>query len=218
MVGASLAVLASALSFSAVLAADPIVIPWPGEEANEASYWEAYFADRGFDYDCVKVNEAGDFTTTTDHDAIVVKAGQNNYIWQPAPAGTYSTSPQSVSHYYLCDGDEVTPPVINPTAQIVGPCGDPFYRVEFDNTGSDETVRFIWRIMGPDGEAKIIRDVPAGAVFRSSWRWVNASTQMWVNAVLPNGDRVRLITQTGAPGGWYGPCPKDFVRGFSYPG
>jgi hypothetical protein len=211
---ASLGLIAASPVAAAPAPAPTYVVNWEGSQANKAPYWE----DRlkrgyGLDVECRKVDQSGRFTTSVQHDAIIIKAGQKNYIWIPAPAATY-TSPQGVSHYFICDGDEAQ---LNPKARVIGPCGDPFYRVVFNNTESSVALEFTWRIRSRGGVVLVTIEVPAGAIWRSGWRWVDASTQMWVNVALPDGSTSRLLTMTSAPGGWYGQCPDNFQRGFSYP-
>ena len=191
-------------------------IPWAGSPANQASYWEAYF---GPGWDCTKVNETGSFTTTVAHDAIVVKAGNFNFIWQPAPAGTYSTNP-AVSHWYYCDDGSVigTPGVVRtilPTGAIGGPCWDPAYYGIFDNTDSNVALTFRFRWYTNSGLQTITKVVPGGAIYRTWEHWVKSFTTIRVGYLNPDtGMWVNLATRQST-NGVYPPCV--YLHGFEYP-
>jgi hypothetical protein len=210
-----LALIVSLSSAGLALAVQPVssspagatVLPWPGSAANQATYWEAYFQDA---YDCVKVSESGSFTTTQDYDAIVVKGGQLNFIWSPAPAGTYTTNP-GVSHYFLCGGT-VADIIVDPAGSIGGPCADPAYYGIFDNTGSDVTIRFRFRWYTNYGLHTITKNVPAGAVYKTWEHWVKPFTVVRVGYQHPDtGAWINLAKLTSVKG-VYPPC--EYQRGF----
>ena len=57
-----------------------------------------------FNMECTKHDsEDTPVVLTEDHDVLIIKAGQSNAIWQPAPAGNYSTD-KTTSHWFTCDG------------------------------------------------------------------------------------------------------------------
>lgn len=195
--------------------AGAIQIDWVGEEANQASYWEAYFADLGFDYTCEKVNVEGDFTTTIEYAAVVVKAGQYNFIWQPGPIGTYSTNPE-VSHYFLCEGETpVEDDIIDPKGDILGPCADPAYYAIFDNTGSTVAIKFKFIWYNNLGKHVTTKTVPAGSMYTTWQHWVKPFTQMKVGYKDPTtGVWINLVKETSVKG-VYPVCP--YSPGFSTP-
>jgi hypothetical protein len=189
------------------------VMPWPGRVSNPASYWENYF---GEGWDCTKVNQAGSFTTTVDHDAIVVKAGQYIFIWKPAPAGTYSTTSPAVSHWYYCDTEgPVEDRVIAPTGDIGGPCADPAYYGIFDNTQSTVPITFRFRWYTNSGLQTVVKTVPAGAIYRTWEHWVKSYTTIRVGYQDPDtGMWINLATLESV-NGMYPVCV--YKHGLEYP-
>ena len=204
----------TSLGAGTVAAADPLVIPWPGSEANEAIYWETYFAQHGYTYTCTKFDVPGDFTTTEDHDAIVVKAGQNNYIWQPAPLGPYSAA-QDVSHYFICDGEDAPGPSINPQGSIGGPCADPAYYAVFDNTLSTIPVKFRFMWFNSYGLNMTAKYVPAGAIWRTREHWATPGTLVRVGYRDPFTNTWVNLDKLTAVGGLYPACV--YTRGWEFP-
>lgn len=212
-----LGALLSLTSVGAVFADQPVssapsgatTLDWPGEDANHEPYWEAFL---GNGYDCTKVNEAGDFATADAHDAIVVKGGQLNFIWQPGSAGAYSASPE-VSHWFYCDGPKQE--VIAPAGSIGGPCADPAYYGVFDNTASNVTVRFRFRWYTSIGRHTVKKEVPAGAIYRTWEHWSKPNTYVRVGYRDPDTMRwVNLATQLTVKGR-YPVC--EYKRGWDYP-
>jgi len=115
LIAVTLALLASSLSVVPAAAmgstAADVKIAWPGDQANKAVYWEQYLEmNYQGDWTCEKVDKPGSFTTSRAYDAIVVKAGQWNYLWKPAPIGLYTT-PQDVSHWFKCNQDKPEHPM-----------------------------------------------------------------------------------------------------------
>lgn len=185
------------------------VLPWT-QETNSEAYWEAYF---GEGYECTKVDEAGDFTTTEDHDAIVVKAGQFNYIYQPAPAGDYSAA-QEPSHWFYCDGPEEED-VIKPEGSIGGPCDDPAYYGVFDNTDSTVAIRFRFKWTTNYGVHVVTKVVPAGSIYRTWEHWAKPDTFVRVSYKSPDTGRWINLASLVAGHGSYPPCV--YQRGFETP-
>lgn len=210
-----LALSASVIGAGTAFASHPptTVLDGLGSEANKATYWEAYFADRGFDYDCTKVDRSGEFTTTVAHDAIIIKNDSRNFIWQPAPADTYTTD-KGVSHWFYCDGSPEQE-VVNPAGSIGGPCADPAYYGVFDNTASNVTITFRFRWYTKSGLHTVVKDVPAGAIFRTWEHWSKPFTLVRVAYKDPEtGLWVNLASELTVKGN-YPACEYD--RGFTYP-
>lgn len=101
-------------------------------------------------------------------------------------------------------------PLIGPFARLIGPCGDPWYRAVFDNSGGLDTVRFTWRFISEGDVVKLHRTVPAGAKFRTGWRWVDGSKRTWIRSQT-TGER--YVNRVSAPRGNYGSCWKGFDQG-----
>jgi len=217
----TLALFASIAGAGAAFADQPVTsnppatttMPWTGSAMNKASYWENYF---GAGWTCTKVSESGSFTTTVDYDAIVVKAGTQIFIWQPAPAGTYTTSPR-VSHWYFCDDGQgtVEDRVVAPTGSIGGPCADPAYYGIFDNSASTIDIKFRLRWYTTDGLQTVTKWVPAGAIYRTWEHWSKPATTVRVAYLDPDtGIWVNLQTITSGTG-MYPAC--GYLHGFEYP-
>lgn len=112
--GIGSSILLSLLSIMPALAipsyAADMKIAWPGSHANQSEYWEDFLKiTYGGDWICKKIDEEGDFDKEKTSGAIIIKAGQWNYVWKPAPAGHYTT-PQGVSHYFKCKVDKPPKP------------------------------------------------------------------------------------------------------------
>jgi hypothetical protein len=183
---------------SAVSAAT--VIPWEGSEANRASYWDAYFGRPGA---CTKVDKGGAFTTRERHDAIVIKNDQRNFVYQPAPAGAYTTD-KGVSHWFYCDWDE--PPKCGEVTADGYVCGDPRSVVTISNTtrkAQTVTLRFVSgnRALGfPVRKVDIVVQPGQDRVIK---RWVKGGTVTWVEY---EGERLFQTAVTRSTN--IGPCPK----------
>ena len=159
------------------------------------------------------MNLSGSFTTNVEYAAIVVKAGQYNFIWQPAPAGTYTTNPD-VSHYYLCSGP-VQDLVIDPSGDIGGPCADPAYYGIFDNTLSTVPLTFRFRWYTNYGLHTVRKVVPAGAIYRTWEHWSKPNTLVRVGYKNPDTNLwVNLATELTVKGS-YPNC--EYQRGFEFP-
>jgi hypothetical protein len=191
-------------------------LAWPGSAANQASYWEAHLLNHdGMDIDCVKINESGAFTVGADYAAVVVKAGQLNYIWFNVPSGTeIATESPGISHYYLC-GESVNDIVIDPKASIEGPCADPAYYAVFDNSASDISLKFKFVWYNKLGKHVTTKNVPAGAVFTTWQHWVKPFTQMKVGYKDPNTGLWINLAKRESVKGVYPIC--EYTPGFSFP-
>lgn len=179
------------------------IMPWPGSLANKEAYWEAYFGGM----ECTKVNESGDFTTTEDHDVIIVKAGKLNFVWQPGLAATYSTSP-AVSHWFYCDGT-VADQVIDPTGSLEGPCADPAYYAIFDNTASTVFIKFRFRWYNNHGLNAAVKWVPGGSKFITWQHWAKPGTYASVWWKDPIDGSWHLLDRELVIKGSYPPCEYD---------
>lgn len=164
----------------------------------------AYFNDEeGSGWTCTKVDNK-DATTQVPHDAVVVKNDQRFMVWWSAPAGTYTTG-KGTSHWYYCDQDDNPPPKreVRPSARIIGPAGDPYFRYVLNNSRSDRPVTF--RIE-PWGRSIT---VGSGCIFRTGWHY----ELPFVRLEVRRGSGTVLAGRNSGPGGYYGPLYKGFVRG-----
>ena len=183
------------------------------EDTNHEPYWEnTYFA--GKEYDCTKVNEESTPVTTTEgHDALIIKAGQYNYIWEPAAAGDYSAG-QDTSHWFYCDGPEEEV-VIDPKGAVGGPCDDPAYYGVFDNTSSTVAIRFRFKWTTNLGNHLVTKWVPAGAIYRTWEHWAKPDTFVRVSYKNPDTGLWVSLASLTAGHGTFPPCV--YQRGFETP-
>jgi hypothetical protein len=190
------------------------IIPFDGQAGqNEEDYWEAYF---GEGWTCNVVNEKPTpVVLTEDHDALVVKAGNWWYIWQPAPAGEYQGA-QDTSHYYVCDNETVEEDIVDPHGYIFGPCGDPAYAGTFDNRDSTVALRFRFRWRTTLGLNSIVKMVPAGHTYNTVLRWAKPGTWVRVSYQDPNtGDWLLLASEQATKGRF--PMCTEWQKGWDMP-
>jgi hypothetical protein len=220
-VGLAVALITSVLAAGSVFADQPItsdppgatMIAWPGSAANQATYWETYFANLGFDYECTKVSEAGAFTTNVEYAAIVVKGGQYNFIWRPAPADTYTTNP-GVSHWFYCTGETVEDRVIDPKGSIIGPCADPAYAGVFDNRLSTVAIKFRFRWYTLSGLHTTVKIVPPNAIYRTWEHWSKPNTYVSVWYQDPDTAQWKFLANKLTVRGNYPAC--QYKHGLEY--
>jgi hypothetical protein len=125
------------------------------------------------------------------------------YIY-PDPEPTPEPTPRPTDP----PGPDPTPePNIKPSARIIGPAGDPYFRYVLNNRKSDRAVAF--RI-SPWGK-KVI--VPSGCIFRTGWHY----ERPFANLEVRRGNGGRLAQRNAGPGGYYGPLYKGFKRGWDCP-
>jgi hypothetical protein len=190
----------------------------PDGNTNDASFWEKYLADNyGGTWVCEKFELTTDpVVLAADADALIIKAGQWNYGWVPAPAGSYSPPENSTSHYFICDSDTpVEDDVIEPDGDILGPCADPAYYAFFDNTASTVALKFKFVWYNNLGKNVITKIVPAGSTYTTWQHWVKPFTEMKVGYKDPNtGIWINLVKETSVKGR-YPVCP--YSPGFSTP-
>jgi len=187
---------------------------------NDPPFWEAYFEAKypGTDWTCAKVNGTDDpVVLAAAVDALIIKAGTTNYVWEDAAAGEYSPPANSTSHWLTCD-DGVGPPpreVVEPFGGIGGPCADPAYYGIFDNTESTVAVKFRFRWYTASGLHTVVKVVPAGAIYRTWEHWVKPFTTIRVGYYSTElGRWVNLDSETSVKGR-YPAC--EYQRGFEYP-
>lgn len=173
LLGTALALVAGVFSAAPAVAdhnSDHTIRPWPGSEANRASYWEDFF---GPGWDCTKVSRQGPFTTQRHWDAIILKGGQWNNIYMDVPSGTQFTEvirgdgkpPAGISHWFKCKKDgESKPP--SPELKVRVKCVEGgngvlkrlLLRVFYDTDGQELTLRQKIRVNGQvriDSEATV---------------------------------------------------------------
>jgi len=113
---------------------------------------------------------------------------------KPAPTVTITVTP-------------TPPPTVNvrkPKASFEGPCGDPFYRANFNNGHSTAEVTFIFRYTSFFDHAthQLVRHVLAGRVVHTQYVHVLGSTRM---EILRGNGHV-LVRHRAAKPGDYGAC------------
>ena len=189
--------------------------------------WDRTAEWRADGWTCYRVNEESEDLTfspspTYDRYRIILKGGSKFWngtfrrtIYNAQPGTTYAGE-QDISHYVWCGKDTTPPPPPPPTggsgdvsARLLGPKGDPWYRVVVKNF-TDETVRVTWRYNGRDGIRKVRKSIPAGCVWKSGWHFVTGNTMTWVQ---DNTNRDRLFTRRSAPPGYYGPLYFGYRKG-----
>lgn len=94
--------------------------------------------------------------------------------------------------------------VRKPKASLEGPCGDPFYRANFNNGHSTAGVTFIFRYTSffDHDTHEIVRHVKAGRVVHSPYIHVLGGTMMTVHS----GNGKLLAKHRSVPAGDYGAC------------
>ncbi len=221
------AVMVAAMGAGAVLAADESPDftvahdPQAPLNMNETAFWEAYLATNyGGTWDC-----GTKFSLTTDPvvlandvDALIIKAGTNNYGWVPAPAGDYSPPENSTSHYFICDTDTVVEDdIIDPAADIRGPCADPAYFAVFDNTASTVAITFRFRWYNFNGLNIAKKTVPAGSYFITTQKWVRAYRTMRIGYKDPLTNIWKTLVSEQSGKGRYPACTAEthgYIPGF----
>jgi hypothetical protein len=107
-----------------------------------------------------------------------------------------------------CDSD-------NPDGGIGGPCNDPAYYGIFDNTGSDEAIRFRMRWTTTTGAHVASLWVPGGQIYRTWEHWAKPGTVVRVGYKDSSNGRWINIASTVAVHGSFPAC--DYQRGFETP-
>lgn len=227
--GLMVAMLATALVAPSVVSATSHVDDTPNHTeaqvngpggTNNPAYWEAYFEAEYpamGQFTCQKFGEDDDpVVLAEDHDGLIIKAATTNYVFDPAPAGSYSPPQNSTSHYILCDAADAEAPVINPAGEIEGPCADPAYYARFDNSGStvDILFRFSWynRVNGALSLNNVYKTVDAGGVFLTRQKWVSNFTWMRISYKDPNTGEWILLDRELSAKGTYPAC--DYTPGY----
>jgi hypothetical protein len=193
------------------------IVEFVNGEQNDAAYWDAYFDNHGHpDYVCTKINETPFPVVLAEaHDALIIKTGQWFYIWVPAAAGNYEAAQDSTSHYYICDGETVEDRVIDPKGSIEGPCADPAYYAIFDNSTSTVPIRFRFRWTTMLGPNKIVKLVPAGAMYTTVQRWAKPGTTVFVGYQDPDTGVWKSLDSEIAAHGRFPRC--IYTPGWSFP-
>jgi hypothetical protein len=113
---------------------------------------------------------------------------------------------------------DVTCPVqngrISPEGDIGGPCADPAYYGIFDNSDSSVALTFRYRWYNGNGLQKIVKVVPAGAIYRTWEKWAKPGTPLRVAYKHPTtGNWINLASDVAGKG-YYPPCV--YQRGYDY--
>jgi hypothetical protein len=195
----SVGVIAPALALNEVESCAPAnctIEDWT-QPTNDEAYWEARFG-----MECTKVDSnISPVVLATDVAVLIIKAGNSNVIWQPAPAGAYTTD-KGVSHWFYC-GETVEDDVIDPKASILGPCSDPAYYAIFDNTGSTVPITFRYRWYTNYGMHATLKTVPPGKIYTTWQHWAKPNTYVSVFYKDPNtGVWTKLARKLTVRGNW----------------
>jgi hypothetical protein len=183
LVGAMTAALLSVGLIGPALAANEIESCTPStctieewsDERNHELYWETRFG-----MECTKVNsEDTPVHLETGVAVLIIKAGNSNAIWQPAPAGDYSTN-KDTSHWFYCGEETVEDDVIDPKGTIFGPCSDPAYYAVFDNTGSTVPITFRFRWYTNYGMHATLKTLQPGRIYTTWQHWAKPNTYVSV--------------------------------------
>jgi hypothetical protein len=183
---------------------------------NSINYW---FTKLDAEW-CDKVPAEGGYFTLEDiylgaPSRLIIKQGQMTFVWfDPEPgnyAGPYAqpggSGGQGWSHAIVCGKDRKDTKKVDPSARIIGPAGDPFFRYVLNNRRSERPVTFI---VSPWGRRVT---VPAGCVYRTGWHYERPYTALTVK----RGNGQTLARRSSGAGGFYGPLYRGFEQGLSCP-
>ena len=123
-----------------------VKIAWPGSEANQSSYWEAYFnAQEGVKNATCTKYEKHNGVLPGQYEAGVIKAGQFDYVYyQPDEVTRYlGGERQELSHIFKCNW-ETYEPVYEPARQDVS--------IACSNDPTQALVTYDYRTRTIDGE------------------------------------------------------------------
>jgi uncharacterized protein YcfL len=184
LVGAMAAALLSVGMIAPALAANEIQACAPAnctiedwtEDTNHEIYWETRLG-----MDCTKVeSNISPVILETGVAVLIIKAGNSNAIWQPAPAGAYSTD-KGTSHWFYCGEEEtVEDDVIDPRGSILGPCSDPAYYAVFNNANSTVPITFRFRWYTNYGMHATLKTLQPGRIYTTWQHWAKPNTYVSV--------------------------------------
>jgi hypothetical protein len=219
--GLAFAMLLSMTAFGAgaTLAADPTAgtcdpatctIEDATVAANDEAYWEARF---GEGITCTKTDApTSPVVLAEDHYALIIKNSSFNYIWQPAAAGTYSTS-EGTSHYIVCDST-VEDEFIPPDGEIFGPCADPAYYAFMDNSAGNTLVKMRFRWYNNNGLNTSVKWLAPGDTFTTWQHWAKPGTYVSLSYKDPNTGLWVLLDKELVVKGRYPVC--EYTPGWTH--
>ncbi len=193
--------------------------PPPGATADNYLHW-IFSTDGGNTSDSAPVTltiDGNSYTSSDGHhfitpgfDPATITDAHTNFVVADTGNGSWILT---ISHG--CVGETVEDDVIDPAADILGPCADPAYYAIFDNTGSTVAIKFKFRWINNLGMHVVTRIVPAGSTYTTWQHWVKPFTEMKVGYKDPDtGFWINLVKETSVKGS-FPVC--EYSPGFATP-
>ncbi len=116
-----------------------------------------------------------------------------------------------------CVGEIVEDDVIDPAADIRGPCADPAYFAVFDNTASTVAITFRFRWYNFNGLNNAKKTVPAGSYFITTQKWVRAYRTMRIGYKDPLTNVWKTLVSEQSGKGRFPACTAEthgYIPGF----